>query len=83
MDGGCPNDEGREKITLEVTLVDYLDTTDEELDAAGHIGGPKCVCAVCDALKQLEDKFILRTGSFYTHGLNSRNEIARKFRCSW
>ena len=79
----CPNDEGREKWTLEFTLVDFLDTTEEELHTAGHVSGPKCTCSVCDSLKRLEDKFILRTGSFYSNGLNSRNEITRKARCSW
>ena len=82
-EGNCPNDEGREKWTLEFTLVDFLDTTEEELHTAGHVSGPKCTCSVCDSLKRLEDKFILRTGSFYSNGLNSRNEITRKARCSW
>ena len=83
MNGGCPNDEGREKSTLVVTLVDHLDTTQAELREAGHVSGPKCVCLICDKLKQLEDKFIMKTGSFYNHGLNSRCEIKRKARCSW
>ena len=83
MNGGCPNDEGREKQTLSVTLVDHLDTTETELQEAGHVSGPKCVCLICGKLKQLEDKFMMKTGSFYDHGLNSRCEIKRKARCSW
>ena len=65
MNGGCPNDEGREKSTLVVTLVDHLDTTQTELEKVGHVSGPKCVCQICDKLKQLEDRFIMKTGSFY------------------
>ena len=82
-DGGCPNDPGREKENLVFTLVDHLDTTQEELDRAGHIGGTKCKCTVCAKLKTLEDQFILKTGSFYNHGLNSRDEIRKKSRCQW
>ena len=73
-DGGCPNDSGRDKKTLFFTLVDHLDTTQEELDSAGHEAGPKCKCKVCEKLKVLEDKFMVRTGSLYNHGLNTRDE---------
>ena len=83
VNGGCPFDRRKEKTTLKFTLVDFLDTTEEELRTAGHVSGPKCTCSVCDNLKKLEDKFILRTGSFYSQGFNSRNEITRKVRCSW
>ena len=82
-DGGCPNDPGREKENLTFTLVDHLDTTQEELDAANHTGGVQCKCTICGKLKTLEDKFIVKTGSFYTHGLNSRDEIRKKSRCQW
>ena len=83
MNGGCPNDLGREKTTLSFSLVDYLDTSQDELDRAGHEPGPKCKCGICATLKTLEDKFIIRTGSFYNQGLNTRDEIRRKSRCSW
>ena len=56
-DGGCPNDPGREKENLTFTLVDHLDTTQEELDAANHTGGVQCKCTICGKLKTLEDKF--------------------------
>ena len=84
-DGGCPkpNEPGREKENLTVTLVDHLDTTQEEIDAANHTGGVQCKCTICGKLKTLEDKFIVKTGSFYTHGLNSRDEIRKKSRCQW
>ena len=83
MNGGCPNDLGRDKITLSFSLVDHLDTTQDELDKAGHEPGAKCKCRICGKLKILEDKFMIRTGSFYNQGLNTRDEIRRKSRCSW
>ena len=76
--GGCPNDLGRQKETLN-TLVDHMDTSAEKLAAAGHIGGA-CDCTECYKLKVLEDKFIMRIGSLYTQGLNTREEIRRKTR---
>ena len=81
--GGCPNDLGREKDTLTFTLVDHLDTTEEELQLAGHIRGPQCRCDICQKLKSLEGKFILRSGTFYTNGLNTRDEVKNQVRCHW
>ena len=83
MNGGCPNDQGRDKRTLFINLVDHLDTTREELNNAGHEPGAKCKCHVCGKHKTLEDKFMVRTGSFYNHGLNTCDEIRRKSRCNW
>ena len=34
-------------------------------------------------LKQLEDNFILKSGTFYTHGLNTRDQVKSKARCQW
>ena len=81
INGGCPNDLGREKDTLSFYLVDHLDTTEEELQLAGHSRGPQCVCSVCQQLKKLEDNFILKSGTFYTHGLNTRDQVKSKARC--
>ena len=83
MDGGCPFDRGRDKVTLKFTLVDFLDTSQEELEKEGHTSGAKCKCRVCLKLKLLEDKFILKSGTFYRNGLNSRNELQNKTRASW
>ena len=69
--GGCPNDRGRQKPTLQFTLVDYLDTTEEKLDQCQHTPGPSCRCSVCMKFKLLEDRFILKSGSFYSQGLNT------------
>ena len=83
MDGGGPFDRGRQKTTLKFTLVDYLDTTEEELEEEGHTPGASCKCRVCLKLKLLEDKFILKSGTFYQNGLNSRNELVNKTRSNW
>ena len=79
INGGCPNDPGRQKQTLNFTLVDHMDTSADKLAAAGHTGGA-CDCSECYKLKVLEDKFIMRIGSLYTRGLNTREEIQRKTR---
>ena len=81
---GCPNDKGQKKETLEFTLIDYFDTTKEKLARVNHIPGPKCRCNECQKLKTLEDRWILRLGSFFgSSGLNSRDEVKRKTRCQW
>ena len=53
---GCPNDPGKEKETLDFTLIDHYDTTAAKLARAKHEPGPKCRCSECDHLKSLEDK---------------------------
>ena len=61
---------GRDKSTLGFTLLDYFDTTEEKLIHFGHLPGPKC-------------KWILKLGTFYDHGLNSRDEVKSKSRYNW
>ena len=81
---GCPNDQGPEKSTLDFTLIDFFDTTEEQLKKAKHVPGPKCRCIECQKLKDLEDKWILKMGSFYGKpGLNGRDEIKSKTRANW
>ena len=81
---GCSNDLGLDKSTLDFTLIDYFDTTEEKLLHAKHVTGPKCRCTECGKLKDLEDRWILKVGSFYGNsGLNNRNEIKRKTRAQW
>ena len=84
LNGGCPNDTGRDKNTLNFTLLDYMDVTVDELDKAGHVSGPKCRCSQCEKLKNCEDKWILRMGTFYgEEPLNTRDEIQSKTRYNW
>ena len=79
---GCPFDTGKEKSTLVMTLIDFYDTTKEKLVKAGHVPGPYCQCKECGHLKDLEDRWILKMGSFYgSSGLNLRNEAKNKAIC--
>ena len=81
---GCPNDDGRDKSNLTVTLVDYHDVTMEDLLMANHEKGPQCKCRHCQKLKELEDFHILRLGSIFgPSALNRRDEIKNKARCQW
>ena len=82
-EGGCPNDPGRGKENLRMTLVDHMDVSKDELVEAGHVKGPKCRCTQCMRLKDIEDRWILKMGTFYGEGLNKRDEILKKTRCNW
>ena len=74
----------RKKETLRYTLLDHIDVTPEDLVEAGHLKGPQCRCKQCTRLKDLEDRWILRMGTFYGDGaLNSRDEIQSKTRFNW
>ena len=81
---GCPNDTGVDKSTLDFTLINFFDTTREQLIKEKHVSGAKCKCSECEKLKELENSWILKVGSFYgSSGLSSRNEIKRKTRSKW
>ena len=79
---GCPNDLGRDKFTLDFTLLDFYDTTQEKLNLAGHVPGPKCRCRECENLKSIEDNWIMKLGTFY-HGFNTKDEVKSKSRYNW
>ena len=73
---GCPGAADKEKKHLQLTLLDHMDVTEEELAAAAHQPGAGCTCKLCSKLKRLEDRWIMRLGSFYFgSGLNDRDEI--------
>ena len=83
---GCPHDVGRSKTTLDFTLLDHYDTTQEKLIKAKHEPGAKCRCKECENLKSLEDRWITKLGNFQengSHGLNSRNELKSRSRYNW
>ena len=68
--------QGGKKTTLTLTLVDYIDTSEDTLSRVGHISGPQCTCSECCRLKRKEDFWILRLGTFYGDtALNFRDEI--------
>ena len=82
---GCP-----EHITsgnvrhLTWTIVDHYDTSEEKLEEANHVGGVGCRCRECQRLKDVEDKWICRMGTFNPpHGLNTRNEIISRTRVNF
>ena len=81
---GCQNDLGPDKMTLDFSLIDFFDTTEEQLTRSNHVQGSKCRCKECQKLKDLEDKWIMKVGSFYgKSALNNRNEIKTKTRGQW
>ena len=80
---GCLNDIGKEKTTLDFTLIDYYDTTIQKLASVNHEPGPKCRCSECEKLKSLEDEWIIKLGTFYNHGLNTIDEVKSKSRYNW
>ena len=81
---GCPSDTGPDKSNIRITLLDYLDTTEQLLTEAGHTGGPQCRCSQCDKLKRIEDKWIMRLGTFFgDSGLNVRDEIVTNVRVNF
>ena len=70
---GCPHDTGQNKQTIRISLIDFMDTTAGKLIDSGHRKG-NCKCSECDKLRKLENKWILRLGTFYGEsGLNARN----------
>ena len=78
---GCPSDAGSDKQQLRLTLLDYLDTTEQKLTDAGHKSGPQCQYQECDKLLSTENKWNLRLGTFFgDSGLNSRDKIKSKVR---
>ena len=82
---GCPaGNVGGDLKQLQWTILDHLDTTQDKLTTVGHQGGPKCRCLECEKLKNLEDKWICRMGSFYgDSGLNTRDEIKTRSRVNF
>ena len=81
---GCPYDRGPTKHTLSLTLLDYYDVSSDSLSRAGHKPGAACRCKECNALKDIEDKWILKVGScFGKSGLNERCEVVNKTRFDW
>ena len=80
---GCPNADGREKKNIQISLIDFLDTTSDQLRRAGHKKG-NCKCAECDKLRRLENKWIMRLGTFHGgSGLNGRNTISSGVRVQY
>ena len=91
MPHGCANTlkrvvqryRGRQNDTRYYTSI-LFDTTREKLIRAKHVPGAKCKCDECKKLKEFENNWILKIGSFYgSSGLNSRHEIKSKTQSKW
>ena len=82
---GCPGHISSGNVKhLTYTLLDHIDTTEEQLVNVGHTGGVGCRCQECQILKDQEDKWICRLGSFHQpHGLNTRDEIKTRSRVNF
>ena len=82
---GCPAYQQHGDFNhLNITLVDHIDTSEEVLARVGHVGGAKCRCSECQRLKDQEDKWICRLGSFNPPaGLNTRNEMKSRVRVNF
>ena len=80
---GCSEyDEGLKSVR--VTLLEHMNTSDQSLRSSSHQAGPGCRCSQCNKLKDLEDKWICRLGTFHgDFGLNERDEIRRRARGSY
>ena len=73
----------QENQIQQACLIDYYDTSKTKLIKANHEPGPKCRCSECEHLKSIEDSWIIKLGTFYEHGLNTRNEIKARSRDGW
>ena len=82
---GCPTHlQTGDMRHVTITLLDHMDTSQEKLEDAGHTGGVQCRCGECEKLKDLEDKWICRLGSFHApHGINTRDEIKARSRVNF
>ena len=81
---GCPGHIGENLSHIRITLLDHMIVTHEELRNKRHTDKPGCRCNLCEKLKDLEDKWICRMGTFNKpHGLNTRDEIRNKSRCTY
>ena len=81
---GCPNDNNDPQMRqLRMTLIDHMVTSHVKLQSVGHEPGPQCRCSECGKLKEIEDKWIMRMGTYEGKGLNDRDEIRSKCRGMW
>ena len=66
------------------TAVRLRVTNKEKTEASNHKAGEGCRCSECERLKELEDKWICRLGTFHGQfGLNERDEMKRKNRVGY
>ena len=80
---GCSEYKGPSLDHVKISLLEHFDTSEEKLWDSIHQAGPGCRCSECNGLKRMEDKWILRMGTYHGEtGLNDRDEITRNIRVS-
>ena len=47
-----------------MSLIDFMITSHVKLQAVEYIQGPQCRCTECGKLMDLEDKWIMRLGTY-------------------
>ena len=81
---GCPSGSCVQKSNIKITLLEHMAITHKELKEHKHRESPGCRCNLCGKLKQLEDTWICCVGTMHKpHGLNTRDEIISKSRCTF
>ena len=81
---GCSQHQGPALESVRVTLLETFETSKEKTKASNHKAGEGCRCTECERLKELEDKWICRLGTFHGQfGLNERDEMKRKTRVGY
>ena len=61
-----------------------MNVKEEELQVAIHMAGPGCRYNQWQKLKDIEDKWICRMGTFHgVYGLNERDEVRQRARGSY
>ena len=84
LKNGCSQYSEPELNHVRISLLEHYNTTEEKLAASGHKAGPGCRCTECERLKNKEDKWITRMGSYHSPlGLNERDEIVKKARTTY
>ena len=81
---GCSQYRGQALESVRVTLLETFVTNKEKTTASNHKAGEGCRCSECEKLKELEDKWICRLGTFHGQfGLNERDEMKRRSRAGY
>ena len=81
---GCSQHQGPAFESVRVTLLETFVTSKEKTQASNHKAGEGCRCTECEKLKELEDKWICRLGTFHgKFGLNERDEMKRRSRVGY
>ena len=71
-------------INVGITLLEHFNTSEMSLRQSSHQEGPGCWCCHCNKLKNMEDKWIRRLGTYHGRiSLNDIDEITRNARVNY